>query len=655
MAKKKDKTAKKARTAEKAQKAQAKSALKQKKKASKVGEDDDDQDIDEILEQYAREQASLMAVKTAQVSRPSKRLSATLVASPSQHSRKELFLFGGESVNNVGLAEFYNDLYVYNVDTNIWRQITSNNSPLPRSGHAMCVHPHTGVILLFGGEFSSPKQNTFYHYGDTWLLDASTREWSKIETKKGPSARSGHRMTYWKNYIILFGGFRDLSASTTYLGDLWAFDVTTYKWIQIEFPSSAMKPEGRSGHSLIPTEDGAVLWGGYSKVKNSQKKIVGKVHTDTWNLRLTPDLKAVRWERRRKSAWAPSSRVGCSMVFHKGRGILFGGVYDTDETEETLDSEFFNDLYAYQVNSNKWFPLKIRPPRKKLIEQEKGQKIMETNELEENLNRLLNGGDAKISAHDDSDDEIDKKLAEDEEEAVDKVEHTVVHTMPYPRFNAAVAVQQDALYIYGGMWELKDKEFNLDSMYGIDLGKLDGVKVIWEDFKEDIERAAEVEESSDDDDDDDGDDNDDDDEDESEAGDDNDEEVDIYAKSDEKEDILAQDVLDDAEPLSDLASSLNLQDDPRPFLPHPRPFESLRAFYSRTSGVFMEWAISDNKDDTKRAKDLKRDAFKLCEERWWERIEQVRALEDQYEESGVGEIVDLSTKNAGTSAGKSRR
>jgi len=49
------------------------------------------------------------------------------------------------------------------------------------------------------GEFSSPKQGTFYHYNDFWYLDPTTREWSRIETKsKGPPARSGHRMTYFK-------------------------------------------------------------------------------------------------------------------------------------------------------------------------------------------------------------------------------------------------------------------------------------------------------------------------------------------------------------------------------------------------------------------------------------------------------------------------
>jgi hypothetical protein len=47
-----------------------------------------------------------------------------------------------------------------------WRMITSPNSPLPRSGHAWCRGGNAGGIYLFGGEFSSPKQGTFYHYND---------------------------------------------------------------------------------------------------------------------------------------------------------------------------------------------------------------------------------------------------------------------------------------------------------------------------------------------------------------------------------------------------------------------------------------------------------------------------------------------------------
>lgn len=172
---KKSKEEKKARAAEKQKKNSQKAELKQKKQAKKTGEEEeDDQDIDAILEQYAKEQEELLAVKVDVVEKPSKRLNPSLVASSLQ-GKRELILFGGE-FNDGSMAKFYNDLYTYTIDNNIWRRYTSKNAPLPRSSHAMCAHP-SGIVVMFGGEFSSPKQSTFYHYGDTWVLDAETKEW----------------------------------------------------------------------------------------------------------------------------------------------------------------------------------------------------------------------------------------------------------------------------------------------------------------------------------------------------------------------------------------------------------------------------------------------------------------------------------------------
>ena len=55
------------------------------------------------------------------------------------------------------------------------------------------------ALIYYPGEFSSPKQGTFYHYNDFWRLDTSNKEWTRLESKgKGPPARSGHRMTYYK-------------------------------------------------------------------------------------------------------------------------------------------------------------------------------------------------------------------------------------------------------------------------------------------------------------------------------------------------------------------------------------------------------------------------------------------------------------------------
>ena len=132
---KKKKAEKKARVAQK----QERKATQKEKKFNKKGKDDDsdaeDADLDSILAEYQRQQEQFQKITEISSDPPSPRSSSTLVASPNNSS--EIFLFGGEYWNGA-LATFFNDLFVYKINVDTWRKVTSPNSPLPRSGHAAC-------------------------------------------------------------------------------------------------------------------------------------------------------------------------------------------------------------------------------------------------------------------------------------------------------------------------------------------------------------------------------------------------------------------------------------------------------------------------------------------------------------------------------------
>ena len=615
---KKSKDSKKERSAEKLKRNLIKAESKSKKFAKKSGDDEDDeQDLDAILENYAREQEKYEEVKIEVCRRPSRRLNPTMIAN-TNNNKRELILFGGESV--VGSkSEFYNDLFLYNVENDTWRKITSRNSPLPRSSHAMSFHP-SGLALLFGGEFSSPKQSTFFHYGDTWILDCDTKEWTKIEQKNGPIARSGHRITCWKNYFILHGGFRDLGAMTTYLNDLWVFDITNYKWQKVEFSFAHSVPDPRSGHSLIPCPEGAILQGGYCRIKTRKGGQKGKVLTDSWILKMKSDPKAITFERRKKQGFSPSPRVGCSLVQHKNRGIMFGGVFDYEESEDKLESEFYNDLFAYQIESNRWYKLSIRPKRKVQVVETKDRN------KDEDLENILNSILAKANLDEKEDDnevsEIEKLRSQEESEDCrqNKNNYPVMNHLPHPLSNSCNCVVDDTLYIFGGIYEKDDREFNLDCFYAIDLVKLDGVKVLWEDFSELENEPENSDEGSD--------------SDEEEEG---EHEVSEHQSESEDENENEDDNDVDGEYDIEEPEENNEIEDPRPWLPCPKPFESLRSFYVRTGPDFLHWAISSNRD--KRGKQLKKVSFDLCEDRFWERREQIAITEDQLGEVGAVEEV----------------
>jgi N-acetylneuraminic acid mutarotase len=496
--------------AEKAAKQASKGEKKAKAKAAKVeGSDAEDVDLDEVLEEYRRQQEQFLKVtETVLEAPPRPRAASTLMANPSDSN--SLLLFGGEYFNG-SLAQFYNDLSIYNISRDEWRCVTSPNAPLPRSGHAWTRASNPSHVYLFGGEFSSPKQGTFHHYSDFWRLEPASREWTKIETKgkdKSPPARSGHRMTYWKHYIILFGGFQDTSNQTKYLADLWIFDTVNFVWHSPVLPPAQLKPDARSSFTLLPHEQGAVLYGGYSRVKtvvNAKQKTKGhsqsqktvlkpRVHEDCFFLRMTPPpadappntLPTVRWEKRKRPANPPNPpRAGATMTWHKGRGILFGGVHDVEQSEEGMDSEFFNQLFAWNIERNRFMPLILRKPRqqgpkKGAAGEQRGGGRRGRQGNEEELLRQLAALETGASLENTDDIELERKIEEPDESDKPVKEMVVTMEPPHVRFNAQMAVQGDVLYVYGGTFEKGDREFTFDDLYAIDLGKLDGCKEIFQ-------------------------------------------------------------------------------------------------------------------------------------------------------------------------------
>ncbi|KAK3185344.1 Kelch repeat-containing protein 3 [Lecanicillium sp. MT-2017a] len=687
--KKKGNDAKKARKAEKAAKQATKGEKKQKGKMAKIeGSDAEDVDLDEVLEEYRRQQELFLKVtETVCDGPPRARSASTMMASPTDSNN--LLLFGGEYFNG-SLAHFFSDLHIYYINRDEWRSVTSPNAPLPRSGHAWTRASNPNHVYLFGGEFSSPKQGTFHHYSDFWRLEPATREWTKIEVKgkdKSPSARSGHRMTYWKQYIILFGGFQDTSNQTKYLSDLWIFDTVNFVWHSPALPPAQLKPDARSSFTLLPCDTGAVLFGGYSRVKatvsikkkgtkggqapGQQNVLLPKVHEDCFYLRMSqPPADApstapptVRWEKRKKPANAPNpTRAGATMTWHKGRGILFGGVHDVEQSEEGMESEFYNQMFAWNIERNRFMPLGLRKPRnqqkKAVVEQRIGRRGRgQANE--EELLRQLAALETGASLDDIDSIELEKKEDEEKDKELPVKEMPFTMEPPHVRFNAQLAVQNDVLYIYGGTFEKADREFTFDDLYAIDLDKLDGCKEI---FNRPVEDWVESEDEDDDDDDDeDEEEEDEEEEEEEEEGEEPSQQLYTPSKRKKKDDTASE--------TSEAAPSVTSEEDETDTtattvddgLPHPRPFESRREFFVRTSAEWQEILMTSLRwkniqPETLSIKEIKTKAFELSEEKWWDCREEITALEEEQEAAGIQEVVSLAERgDAGASSGGRRR
>ncbi|RAL66887.1 hypothetical protein DID88_007669 [Monilinia fructigena] len=619
-------------------KSKKKADKKEKSKAqkSKAADDSDNEsvDLDSVLAEYAKAQESFLKITEVPCDPPRPRASSTLIASPS--NANELFLFGGEYFNGA-LATFFNDLYVYAINKDEWH-------------------------------------GTFYHYNDFWHLNPSEREWTRLETKgKTPPARSGHRMTYYKNYIILFGGFQDTSQATKYLSDLWIYDTSNFIWHNPVLPPVTQKPDPRSSFTFLPHESGAVMRrNGHAKCLETHgaSRLFFPPHYPARRYINTGTPPYCPLERRKKPANTPNPpRAGATMAYHKGRGIQFGGVHDVEESEEGIDSEFFNTLFAWNIERNRYFPLALRKPRaqkKNNAGNERGGRRGRGQANEEELLRNLAALETGKSLADADDMEIEKAKLDDED--ADALPAKLVLTeFPHVRFNAQLAVQDDVLYIYGGTYEKGDREFTFDEMYAVDLGKMDGVKEI---FRREPENWLGSEEDSDDEDDDDEWDDDEEDDEEDEEGDAKLEdkkplhtESTRKSKRKEKESLAVDDT--SASPSSSTAPTFDDTPDsssaaPEDNLPHPRPFESRRDFFQRTGNEWQEALMTGLRwkgiqPETLSVKEIKTRAFEMSEEKWWDCREEITALEDEQEAAGIGEVVALGEREGGAGGGVGRR
>ncbi|KAJ6801833.1 kelch domain-containing protein 4 [Iris pallida] len=435
-----------------------------------------------------------------------------------------------------------------------------------------------------------------------------------------------------------------------------------------------MWPSARSGFQLFVYQDEVFLYGGYSKEvvadKNGSEK--GIVHSDLWSL----DPRTWEWNKIKKTGMPPGPRAGFSLCVHKKRAVLFGGVVDMEVEGDVLMSLFMNELYGFQLDSRRWYPLELRKDKSTK------NKLKKPEASKDSL-PLSNGSqdDVEMSIADDGNEDMEYEEAEDVKSDMQEISHHMTKSLacndvtsnkvsdvkvqglsttscllactsteavkPCGRINACMVVGKDTLYLYGGMMEIRDREITLDDLYSLNLSKLDEWKCII------AASESEWQEVSDDDEDDDSDD-------ESNSGTESNED-----DSDEDDDEMESE--DDGEKSTDVGNavsifrgekknlrrkekrarieqirvSLGLSDSQRT----PVPGETLKDFYRRTN---MYWQMAAHEHTQHTGKELRKDGFDLAEARFKELkpiLDELAVLEaEQKAEEAEGPETSLRTR-----------
>ncbi|XP_049720246.1 kelch domain-containing protein 4 isoform X2 [Elephas maximus indicus] len=298
-------------------------------------------------------------------------------------------------------------------------------------------------------------------------------------------------MVAWKRQLILFGGFHESTRDYIYYNDVYTFNLDTFTWTRLS--PSGMGPTPRSGCQMsVTAQGGIIIYGGYSKQRVKKDVDKGTLHSDMFLLK-SEDGKEGKWAwtRMHPSGAKPTPRSGFSVAMAPNhQTVLFGGVCDEEE-EETLEGDFFNDLYFYDTARNRWFAGQLKEPKSEKKRRRRGRKgeprggdeqAGEEPSPQEPLEVVR-----EVTTEDGTVITIKQVLPvpgiaggppSDDEDGVEKAGPPVV--APSPRSNTMLAVKHGLLYVYGGMFEAGDRQVTLSDLYCLDLQKMEGWKALVE-------------------------------------------------------------------------------------------------------------------------------------------------------------------------------
>ncbi|XP_021674892.2 uncharacterized protein LOC110660772 isoform X2 [Hevea brasiliensis] len=169
-----------------------------------------------------------------------------------------LFVFGGTDGMNP-----LKDLHILDISSHTWISPTvRGEGPEAREGHSAALVGKR--LFIFGGCGKSSNDNVEVYYNDLYILNTETFVWKQAATSgTPPSARDSHTCSSWKNKIIVIGGE---DGHDYYLSDVHVLDAETLVWKELNTTGQKLPP--RAGHSTVAFGKNLFVFGGFTDAQN---------------------------------------------------------------------------------------------------------------------------------------------------------------------------------------------------------------------------------------------------------------------------------------------------------------------------------------------------------------------------------------------------
>jgi len=172
-----------------------------------------------------------------------------------------LLVFGGHRYEREGEFTYFNDIQVFDITTNKWKQIRASGLEVaPRYGHSATLVGDR--MFVFGGKGTNGNL-----YRDMVVLDIKNWVWAPVVSQSvSPPARMQHASLQIGRKIVIHGGWDSVSPS---YNDIWIFDTGDFSWMQPK--TYGVPPSPRYQHSLNLTPDGRILMFGGAHISTTNQ------------------------------------------------------------------------------------------------------------------------------------------------------------------------------------------------------------------------------------------------------------------------------------------------------------------------------------------------------------------------------------------------
>jgi hypothetical protein len=263
-------------------------------------------------------------------------------------ARGRILVYGGNvaaPVDCMPRYELVDELWAFHLDCASWERLSPSGGPGIRARHATALDTRRDRMLFFGGR-TREGLGSYTNYDDVWAFDLATDTWTQLETSgTGPSPRSSAVAVYdeARDRLIVMGGNVSTSGLTlTGADDTHALDLATGEWTAIE----GAGPSARLFHGGVILGEELIVFGGTPTFD-------GPFYADTWAL----DLRTDTWRLVNDGASvnAPTARFGAELYADAERGrVLMAMGHDFGPPTGPGN---MNDVWALDVAAGTWAQL----------------------------------------------------------------------------------------------------------------------------------------------------------------------------------------------------------------------------------------------------------------------------------------------------------